>query len=50
MVLGGVPIYFAFVFDCVDGQVARYARKFGALDLIDDQRFRSSTHEGAPPP
>ncbi|MEU6780817.1 CDP-alcohol phosphatidyltransferase family protein [Nonomuraea angiospora] len=39
MVLGGVLIYFAFVFDCVDGQVARYARKFGVLGAWLDATF-----------
>jgi hypothetical protein len=39
MVAGGVLIYFAFVFDCVDGQVARYARKFGVLGAWLDATF-----------
>ncbi|MEV0623344.1 CDP-alcohol phosphatidyltransferase family protein [Nonomuraea sp. NPDC050404] len=39
MVLGGILIYFAFVFDCVDGQVARYARKFGVLGAWLDATF-----------
>ncbi|WP_214321970.1 CDP-alcohol phosphatidyltransferase family protein [Nonomuraea sediminis] len=39
MVLGGLLIYFAFVFDCVDGQVARYARKFGVLGAWLDATF-----------
>ncbi|NRQ34115.1 CDP-alcohol phosphatidyltransferase family protein [Nonomuraea sp. NN258] len=39
MILGGVLIYFAFVFDCVDGQVARYARKFGVLGAWLDATF-----------
>ncbi|MFI7443847.1 CDP-alcohol phosphatidyltransferase family protein [Nonomuraea indica] len=39
MVLGGALIYFAFVFDCVDGQVARYARKFGVLGAWLDATF-----------
>ncbi|MEW9531608.1 CDP-alcohol phosphatidyltransferase family protein [Microbispora sp. NPDC049125] len=38
-VSGGVLIYFAFVFDCVDGQVARYARKFGVLGAWLDATF-----------
>lgn len=38
-VAGGVLIYFAFVFDCVDGQVARYARKFGVLGAWLDATF-----------
>ncbi|MEV2265076.1 CDP-alcohol phosphatidyltransferase family protein [Nonomuraea africana] len=39
MVAGGVLIYFAFVFDCVDGQVARYARMFGVLGAWLDATF-----------
>src|SRR5437868_1994150 len=39
MVAGGILIYFAFVFDCVDGQVARYARKFGVLGAWLDATF-----------
>jgi hypothetical protein len=38
-VAGGVLIYFAFVFDCVDGQLARYARKFGVLGAWLDATF-----------
>ncbi|MET8154979.1 CDP-alcohol phosphatidyltransferase family protein [Sphaerisporangium sp. NPDC005289] len=38
-VTGGLLIYFAFVFDCVDGQVARYARKFGVLGAWLDATF-----------
>ncbi|WP_274384772.1 CDP-alcohol phosphatidyltransferase family protein [Streptosporangium sp. KLBMP 9127] len=38
-VSGAVLIYFAFVFDCVDGQVARYARKFGVLGAWLDATF-----------
>ncbi|HYH58615.1 MAG TPA: CDP-alcohol phosphatidyltransferase family protein [Thermoleophilaceae bacterium] len=40
-VVGAVLVYFSFVFDCVDGQVARYTRrysKFGAyLDSVFDR-------------
>ncbi|GAA3131966.1 hypothetical protein GCM10010466_23220 [Planomonospora alba] len=39
MVAGGILIYFAFVFDCVDGQLARYARKFGVLGAWLDATF-----------
>ncbi|WP_084962602.1 CDP-alcohol phosphatidyltransferase family protein [Thermoactinospora rubra] len=39
MVAGGVLIYFAFVFDCVDGQLARYARRFGVLGAWLDATF-----------
>ncbi|MEV5409394.1 CDP-alcohol phosphatidyltransferase family protein [Thermopolyspora sp. NPDC052614] len=38
-VAGAVLIYFAFVFDCVDGQLARYARKFGVLGAWLDATF-----------
>ncbi|HEY9525026.1 MAG TPA: CDP-alcohol phosphatidyltransferase family protein [Thermopolyspora sp.] len=38
-IAGGVLIYFAFVFDCVDGQLARYARKFGVLGAWLDATF-----------
>ncbi|MGI5159956.1 CDP-alcohol phosphatidyltransferase family protein [Microbispora sp. CA-102843] len=38
-VAGAILIYFAFVFDCVDGQVARYARKFGVLGAWLDATF-----------
>lgn len=31
MIAGAVFLYFAFVLDCVDGQLARYARKFSTL-------------------
>lgn len=39
LVAGGVLIYLAFVFDCVDGQVARYARRFGVLGAWLDATF-----------
>lgn len=38
-IAGAVLIYFAFVFDCVDGQLARYARKFGVLGAWLDATF-----------
>lgn len=31
LIVGAVLLYFAFVLDCVDGQLARYARKFSTL-------------------
>ncbi|HEY3682544.1 MAG TPA: CDP-alcohol phosphatidyltransferase family protein [Streptosporangiaceae bacterium] len=31
MIAGAAFLYFAFVLDCVDGQLARYARKFSTL-------------------
>ncbi|GAB3962170.1 hypothetical protein GCM10029978_016920 [Actinoallomurus acanthiterrae] len=39
MVLGGVSLYFAFVFDCVDGQLARYTRQFSTLGAWLDATF-----------
>ncbi len=39
MVLGGVLTYFAFVFDCVDGQLARYTRQFSKLGAWLDSIF-----------
>jgi CDP-alcohol phosphatidyltransferase len=39
MVLGGVVVYFAFVFDCVDGQLARYTRQFSKLGAWLDSIF-----------
>src|SRR5690606_16336496 len=38
-IAGAVLIYFAFVFDCVDGQLARYARKFSVLGAWLDATF-----------
>ncbi|MEV1287838.1 DUF5941 domain-containing protein [Micromonospora sp. NPDC049679] len=41
LVLGGVLLYLGFVLDCVDGQVARYTRRFsvfgGWLDTMADR-------------
>ncbi|MEU8815564.1 DUF5941 domain-containing protein [Actinoplanes sp. NPDC048796] len=41
MIAGGVLIYLSFVLDCVDGQLARYTRQFGAfggwLDTMADR-------------
>ena len=39
MLLGGVTLYFAFVFDCVDGQLARYTRQFSTLGAWLDATF-----------
>jgi hypothetical protein len=39
MLLGGVSLYFAFVFDCVDGQLARYSRQFSTLGAWLDATF-----------
>ncbi|XVV13127.1 DUF5941 domain-containing protein [Actinoplanes sp. CA-131856] len=41
MIAGGILIYLSFVLDCVDGQLARYTRQFGAfggwLDTMADR-------------
>ena len=42
MVVGGVLVYFAFVFDCVDGQLARYTRQFSKLGAWLDSIFDRS--------
>lgn len=42
LVAGGVVAYFAFFFDCVDGQLARYARKFSKLGAWLDSIFDRS--------
>jgi hypothetical protein len=39
MLLGAVCLYFAFVFDCVDGQLARYSRQFSTLGAWLDATF-----------
>ncbi|WP_289008268.1 CDP-alcohol phosphatidyltransferase family protein [uncultured Thermomonospora sp.] len=39
MVAGAVLYYFAFVFDCVDGQLARYTRKFSTFGAWLDATF-----------
>jgi Family of unknown function (DUF5941)/CDP-alcohol phosphatidyltransferase len=39
MLLGAVFLYFAFVFDCVDGQLARYTRQFSTLGAWLDATF-----------
>jgi hypothetical protein len=39
MVVGAVFLYFAFVFDCVDGQLARYTRQFSTLGAWLDATF-----------
>ncbi|MCO5998689.1 CDP-alcohol phosphatidyltransferase family protein [Actinoallomurus rhizosphaericola] len=39
MILGGLSLYFAFVFDCVDGQLARYTRQFSTLGAWLDATF-----------
>ena len=39
MALGAISLYFAFVFDCVDGQLARYTRQFSTLGAWLDATF-----------
>lgn len=39
MVLGAVLLYLAFVLDCVDGQLARYTRRFSTLGAWLDATF-----------
>ena len=39
MVAGAVLYYFSFVFDCVDGQLARYTRKFSTFGAWLDATF-----------
>ncbi len=39
MIVGAVCLYFAFVFDCVDGQLARYTRQFSTLGAWLDATF-----------
>jgi hypothetical protein len=39
MILGAICLYFAFVFDCVDGQLARYTRQFSTLGAWLDATF-----------
>lgn len=39
LVLGAVLLYFSFVFDCVDGQLARYTRQFSTLGAWLDATF-----------
>jgi hypothetical protein len=39
MIVGGVLFYFSFVFDCVDGQLARYTRQYSTLGAWLDATF-----------
>ncbi|GAA3235256.1 CDP-alcohol phosphatidyltransferase family protein [Actinocorallia longicatena] len=39
LVLGAILLYVSFVFDCVDGQVARYTRSFSTLGAWLDATF-----------
>ncbi|GAA0473401.1 hypothetical protein Ade02nite_86420 [Paractinoplanes deccanensis] len=50
MIAGGILIYLSFVLDCVDGQLARYTRKFGAfggwLDTMADRAKEYAAYAG----
>ncbi|UQU64554.1 CDP-alcohol phosphatidyltransferase family protein [Couchioplanes caeruleus] len=50
MVIGAVLLYLGFVLDCVDGQLARYTRRFGAfggwLDTMADRAKEYAVYAG----
>jgi phosphatidylglycerophosphate synthase len=50
MVAGGILLYLGFVLDCVDGQLARYTRRFGAfggwLDTMADRAKEYAAYAG----
>ncbi|MBU2667605.1 CDP-alcohol phosphatidyltransferase family protein [Actinoplanes bogorensis] len=50
MIAGGVLLYLGFVLDCVDGQLARYTRRFGAfggwLDTMADRAKEYAAYAG----
>ena len=50
MIAGGVLLYLGFVLDCVDGQLARYTRTFGAfggwLDTMADRAKEYTVYAG----
>nr|WP_296069560.1 DUF5941 domain-containing protein [uncultured Actinoplanes sp.] len=50
MIAGGVLLYLGFVLDCVDGQLARYTRRFGAfggwLDTMADRAKEYAVYAG----
>ncbi|MFC7274274.1 DUF5941 domain-containing protein [Paractinoplanes rhizophilus] len=50
MIAGGILLYLGFVLDCVDGQLARYTRRFGAfggwLDTIADRAKEYAVYAG----
>ncbi|BBH65788.1 hypothetical protein ACTI_24730 [Actinoplanes sp. OR16] len=50
MILGGILLYLGFVLDCVDGQLARYTRKFDAfggwLDTMADRAKEYAVYAG----
>ncbi len=50
MIAGGILLYLGFVLDCVDGQLARYTRQFGAfggwLDTMADRAKEYAAYAG----
>jgi phosphatidylglycerophosphate synthase len=50
MIAGAVLLYLGFVLDCVDGQLARYTRRFGAfggwLDTMADRAKEYAVYAG----
>ncbi|MDY7085172.1 MAG: DUF5941 domain-containing protein [Actinomycetota bacterium] len=50
MIVGGILLYLGFVLDCVDGQLARYTRRFGAfggwLDTMADRAKEYAAYAG----
>lgn len=50
MIAGGILLYLGFVLDCVDGQLARYTRRFGAfggwLDTMADRAKEYAAYAG----
>src|SRR5690242_565268 len=50
MIAGGILLYLGFVLDCVDGQLARYTRTFGAfggwLDTMADRAKEYGVYAG----
>ncbi|WP_433373512.1 DUF5941 domain-containing protein [Actinoplanes sp. CA-142083] len=50
MIAGGILLYLGFVLDCVDGQLARYTRRFGAfggwLDTMADRAKEYAVYAG----
>ncbi|KUL32342.1 DUF5941 domain-containing protein [Actinoplanes awajinensis] len=50
MIVGGVLLYLGFVLDCVDGQLARYTRRFDAfggwLDTMADRAKEYAVYAG----
>ncbi|BCJ43987.1 hypothetical protein GCM10010168_67900 [Actinoplanes ianthinogenes] len=50
MILGGILLYLGFVLDCVDGQLARYTRRFDAfggwLDTMADRAKEYAVYAG----